>query len=64
MLMVSVAIVEDDPGYTKRLREYLKKYEEEYREPLQVTAYSDGDGRKYGHGSVLSVSSEEYCGKF
>nr|WP_296833343.1 LytTR family DNA-binding domain-containing protein [uncultured Marvinbryantia sp.] len=43
MLMVSVAIVEDDPGYTKRLREYLKKYEEEYREPLQVTAYSDGD---------------------
>ncbi|MFR8170827.1 MAG: LytR/AlgR family response regulator transcription factor [Marvinbryantia sp.] len=41
--MVSVAIVEDDPGYTKRLREYLKKYEEEYREPLQVTAYSDGD---------------------
>lgn len=41
--MVSVAIVEDDPGYTRRLQEYLKKYEEEYREPLQVTAYSDGD---------------------
>lgn len=41
--MVSVAIVEDDPGYTKRLQEYLKRYEEEYREPLQVTAYSDGD---------------------
>lgn len=41
--MVSVAIVEDDPVYTKRLQEYLKKYEEEYREPLQVTAYSDGD---------------------
>lgn len=43
MFMVSVAIVEDDPVYTKRLQEYLKKYEEEYREPLQVTAYSDGD---------------------
>ncbi len=41
--MVSVAIVEDDPVYTKRLQEYLKKYEEEYREPLQVTTYSDGD---------------------
>lgn len=41
--MVSVAIVEDDAGYTKRLQEYLKKYEEEYREPLEVTAYSDGD---------------------
>lgn len=41
--MVSVAVVEDDPGYANRLKEYLKKYEEEYREPLTVTVYSDGD---------------------
>lgn len=41
--MISVAIVEDDEHYAVILKEYLKKYEEEYREAIDVTRFEDGD---------------------
>lgn len=41
--MISVAIVEDDEQYAVILKEYLKKYEEEYREAIDVTRFEDGD---------------------
>ena len=41
--MISVAIVEDDERYAVILKEYLKKYEEEYRESIDVTRFEDGD---------------------
>lgn len=41
--MISIAIVEDDDSYANTLGDYLRKYEEEYREPVEITRFSDGD---------------------
>lgn len=37
-----IAIVEDEAVYQQQLREYLKKYEEEFRCALQVSVFDSG----------------------
>lgn len=41
--MIKIAIVEDEQLYAKQLHEYLRKYEKENGEVIEVTIYSDGD---------------------
>ncbi|MDY3918417.1 MAG: LytTR family DNA-binding domain-containing protein [Candidatus Limivivens sp.] len=41
--MIRIAIVEDDAMYADQLKQYLQQYEEENRELLEVTVYTDGD---------------------
>ena len=41
--MIKIAIVEDEVLYADQLQEYLKKYEEEYRETFEITVFQDGD---------------------
>lgn len=42
--MIRVAVVEDEKIYVEQITEYLRRYEEEQGEELQVTVYRDGDG--------------------
>lgn len=37
-----IAIVEDEAVYMQQLRDYLKKYQEEFQCPLQVSVYENG----------------------
>lgn len=41
--MIKIAIVEDEQLYAKQLHKYLRKYEKENGEAIEVTIYSDGD---------------------
>ena len=41
--MIKIAIVEDEVLYADQLQEYLKKYEEEYRETFEISVFQDGD---------------------
>ena len=41
--MIKIAIVEDEGLYADQLQEYLKKYEEEYRETFEISVFQDGD---------------------
>ena len=41
--MLRVAIVEDDELYAKQLGTYLQQFEEEYKEPVEITYFTDGD---------------------
>lgn len=41
--MIKIAIVEDEELYAKQLNEYLRQYERENGEAIEVTIYSDGD---------------------
>ena len=47
--MVQIAIVEDDPNYTKQFSDYLEQYEREHGEKIRVTAYTDGDEITQGY---------------
>ena len=40
--MISIAIVEDDPKYSERLKKYIAGYAEEHGEQFRVTVFSDG----------------------
>lgn len=42
--MIRIAIVEDEDFYVEQLTEYLKRYEQEENEKLDITVYRDGDG--------------------
>ena len=41
--MIKIAIVEDEVLYADQLQEYLKKYEEEYRETFEISVFQDGN---------------------
>lgn len=41
--MLRVAIVEDDELYAKQLGTYLQQFEEEYKEQVEITYFTDGD---------------------
>lgn len=41
--MLRIAIVEDEEHYISTLKQYLRKYQEESGEDIEVTAYHDGD---------------------
>lgn len=41
--MIRIAIVEDDATYAGQLEEYLRKYESDYAESFDISAFSDGD---------------------
>lgn len=47
--MIRVAIVEDESVYVEQLTQYLRQYEEERKEGLQITCFSDGDGIVYNY---------------
>lgn len=40
--MIRIAVVEDDPGYRRRLEGYIADFGREYNEFFRVTAFSDG----------------------
>lgn len=42
--MIRIAIVEDEELYIEQLTGYLKQYQKEMGEELEVTVYRDGDG--------------------
>lgn len=42
--MIRIAVVEDESIYAEQITEYLRRYEAEQGEELQVTVYRDGDG--------------------
>lgn len=42
--MIRIAIVEDEEIYVNQLTEYLKRYQQESGEEINVTVYRDGDG--------------------
>ncbi|QOY35247.1 LytR/AlgR family response regulator transcription factor [Anaerobacillus isosaccharinicus] len=41
--MIRIAIVEDEIHYQEQLIEFLKKFEEDREEVIEITTYSDGD---------------------
>lgn len=41
--MVRIAIVEDEEAYIQEIMDYLKRYEEEYKEKLSIAVFHDGD---------------------
>jgi DNA-binding LytR/AlgR family response regulator len=41
--MIRIAIVEDEASYTRQLTEYLRRYESESGESVEISAFSDGD---------------------
>ena len=40
--MFRIAVVEDDPSYSNRLKGYITDFEREYGENFQITIFSDG----------------------
>ena len=42
--MIRIAVVEDEELYAGQILEYLKRYEAEEKEGLEITLYRDGDG--------------------
>lgn len=53
--MIKIAIVEDDELYAQQLEEYLYQYQKEYREPLEITTFSDGDQIVYKYHSQFDI---------
>jgi DNA-binding LytR/AlgR family response regulator len=43
VMMIRVALVEDDPNYREELMEYLKRYEQESGEKFRSSVFTDGD---------------------
>lgn len=41
--MIKIAVVEDEKMYVDQITEYLRNYQQEQKEELQVTVYRDGD---------------------
>ena len=41
--MICIAIVEDELTYTRQLTEYLRRYESESGESVEISVFSDGD---------------------
>ncbi|MBU3839681.1 MAG: LytTR family DNA-binding domain-containing protein [Candidatus Ruminococcus intestinipullorum] len=41
--MIQIALVEDDANYVSELKGYLKEYEKERAEKIEVTVFSDGE---------------------
>jgi DNA-binding LytR/AlgR family response regulator len=42
--MICIAIVEDEAAHTRKLTEYLSRYEAESGEVFEITPFTDGDG--------------------
>lgn len=53
--MIRVAIVEDETTYREQFQEYLKQYEKESGEEIQITAFTDGDEIAGGYKSVFDI---------
>lgn len=43
MIMIRIAIVEDDKNYAKVLQKYITRYEEESSQRFQIIAFEDGE---------------------
>lgn len=53
--MIRIAIVEDEPLYTKQLQEHLERYQIETGIMLKITRYTDGDEIAEGYTGKLDV---------
>ena len=53
--MIRVAIVEDEASYREQFQEYLKQYEKESGEEIQITIFTDGDEIAGGYKSVFDI---------
>lgn len=53
--MIRVAIVEDDTLYADQLKQYLKQYEKEKGEAMEITAFTDGDQIAYKYHSQFDI---------
>ena len=53
--MIRVAIVEDDPGYTRTLEEYLNRYAAEHGVSFDLRRFSDGDEIAEGYRAGFDI---------
>ena len=53
--MIRVAIVEDDPGYTRTLEEYLNRYAAEHGISFDLRCFSDGDEIAEGYRAGFDI---------
>lgn len=50
-----IAIVEDEAGYTEQLRDYLRRYQEEFDRHLEIQAYDNGMAFVHGFRSQFDI---------
>ncbi|NCB62826.1 MAG: response regulator transcription factor [Clostridia bacterium] len=53
--MIRVAIVEDEADYRRQLTEYLRRYETESGENIEITAFTDGDEIAEGYKARFDI---------
>lgn len=53
--MIHIAIVEDEATYTRQLTEYLKRYESESGESVEISTFSDGDEIVEGYHAQFDI---------
>ena len=53
--MIRVAIVEDEADYRSELTEYLRRYESESGESVEITAFTDGDEIAEGYKARFDI---------
>lgn len=53
--MIRIAIVEDDGMCARQLEEYIRRYEQESRENIQITVFGDGEDIVTGYRPVYDI---------
>lgn len=53
--MIRIAVVEDEELYALQIVDFLKRYEEEKHEEVQITVYRDGDGILEGYRAQFDI---------
>ena len=53
--MIRIALVDDDPIYTRQLKEYLSRYEASSGEKFAVTCFTDGDGIAFNYRAEYDI---------
>lgn len=53
--MIRIALVEDDPIYTRQLKDYLTRYEKSVGEKFVITCFSDGDEIAVGYRAEYDI---------
>ena len=53
--MLQIAVVEDDKTYAAQLKEYLHQYENEKKQRIAVTMYSDGEDIVTGYSADFDI---------
>lgn len=55
LIMINLAIVEDEDSYAKQLTEYIEKYQSESGNMFKVTRFKDGDEITNGYKPVFDI---------